>query len=165
MSPGFIVRFSLPMRKSIVPLTIQTNCSCGCLCAAACAPALMRQYTMVPCSPETTRRRILSVICSSGTDSSLSNPAITGMARSSLLRAAHEGGELAVEARRVLEERRMADALVDRQLRALDHLGGVLGGDQVGVLVLRPVRHQHRQPEALQHVVDVERPVAHCDAD
>src|SRR5262249_3973410 len=82
-SPGFIVRFSLPMRKSMVPLIIQTNCSCGCLWAAACAPALIVQYTTVPCLPDTTRRRILSVICSSGTEASLSKPAMTGMSCSS----------------------------------------------------------------------------------
>src|SRR5581483_1188739 len=34
---------------------------------------------MVPCLPDMTRRLILSLICSSGTDASLSKPAITGM--------------------------------------------------------------------------------------
>ena len=35
-----------------------------------------------------------------------------------LLSAAHESGELGVETRRVLEERRMTDALIDRELGA-----------------------------------------------
>src|SRR5262245_8035244 len=54
----------------------------------------------------------------------------------SLLSAAHEGGELGIEADGILEERRVADALIDRELGARDHLGGVFGGDQVRVLVL-----------------------------
>src|SRR5215831_20718168 len=56
-----------------------------------------------------------------------------------LLGAPYEGGELCVEARRILEERGVADALVDRELGARDHLGGVFGGDQVRVLVFRAV--------------------------
>ena len=45
------------------------------------------------------------------------------------LGAAHEGRKLGVEARGGLEERRMADALVDRELGAGDHLRRVFGGD------------------------------------
>jgi hypothetical protein len=59
----------------------------------------------------------------------------------SLLRAAHEGRKLRVEARGGFEERRVADALIDRELGAGDHLRRVFGGDQIRVLVLRPVRH------------------------
>jgi hypothetical protein len=51
-----------------------------------------------------------------------------------LLGAAHEGGKFGVEARRVFEEGRMADPLIDRELGAGDHLRGVFGGDQVRVL-------------------------------
>ena len=47
------------------------------------------------------------------------------------LGAAHEGRKLGVEARGGLEERRVADALVDRKLGAGDHLRRVFGGDQV----------------------------------
>src|SRR5580704_1853326 len=53
-----------------------------------------------------------------------------------LLGAAHEGGKFGVEARRVFEEGRVADPLIDRELGAGDHLRGVFGGDQVRVLVL-----------------------------
>src|SRR5215470_5515225 len=81
----------------------------------------------------------------------------------SLLSAAHEGGELGIEADDILEERRVADALIDRELGARDHLGGVFGGDQVRVLVLRAVRHQHRKLKARQNVVDVKRPVAEAE--
>src|SRR5436190_13359151 len=52
------------------------------------------------------------------------------------LGAAHEGRKLGVEARGSLEERRVADALVDRELGAGDHFRRVLGGDQVRVLIL-----------------------------
>ena len=58
-----------------------------------------------------------------------------------LLSAAHESGELGVETRRVLEERRMTDALIDRELGARDHFRRVLGSDEVRVLVLGPVGH------------------------
>src|SRR5262249_54169219 len=44
------------------------------------------------------------------------------------LGAAHEGGKFGVEARGSLEERRVADALVDRKLGAGDHLRRVFGG-------------------------------------
>ena len=58
-----------------------------------------------------------------------------------LLSAAHESGEFGVETRRVLEERRMTDALIDRELGARDHFRRVLGSDEVRVLVLGPVGH------------------------
>src|SRR5215831_20492936 len=78
-SPAVIERRSLPMRKSIVPLSIQTICSCGCRCAPACAPALIFHHTIIPCFPARTRRSILSVIRSHGSFSSAPNPDITGM--------------------------------------------------------------------------------------
>jgi hypothetical protein len=34
----------------------------------------------------------------------------------------------------------------------------------IRVLVLRPVRHQHRKPEAAQHVIDFERPAVQTEA-
>src|SRR5262249_52088006 len=55
------------------------------------------------------------------------------------LGAAQEGSKLGVEARGSFEERRVADALVDRELGAGDHLRRVFGGDQVRVLILRAV--------------------------
>lgn len=58
-----------------------------------------------------------------------------------LLSAAHESGEFGVETWRVLEERRMTDALIDRELGARDHFRRVLGSDEVRVLVLGPVGH------------------------
>src|SRR5215831_20571654 len=79
----------------------------------------------------------------------LGSPSENGKAKLiPFLGAAHEGGKFGVEARGSLEERRVADALVDRKLGAGDHLRRVFGGDQVRVLVLRPVRHQHRKLEA-----------------
>jgi hypothetical protein len=45
------------------------------------------------------------------------------------LGAAHEGRKLGVKARGCLEKRRVADALVDRELGAGDHLRRVFGGD------------------------------------
>src|SRR6516225_8601008 len=50
-------------------------------------------------------------------------------------------GKFGVEAWGGLEERRVADALVNRKPGARNHLRCVFGGDQVRVLVLRPVRH------------------------
>src|SRR5262249_19943550 len=52
------------------------------------------------------------------------------------LGTAHEGGKFAIEARGRLEERRVANAMVDRKLGAGDHLRRVFSGDQVRVLVL-----------------------------
>jgi len=53
---------------------------------------------------------------------------------------------------------RVADALVNRKLCAGNHFCRVLGGDQVGVLVLRPVRHKHRKRKAPQHVDNISAP-------
>src|SRR2546427_13021869 len=61
-----------------------------------------------------------------------------------LLGAAHESGELGIETRSVLEERRMTDALIDREFGAGDHFRRVFGGDEVRVLVVGPMGHQHR---------------------
>ena len=47
------------------PLSIQKICSCGCLCAAAWAPAFMVHQTIMVLSPESTRRVIIGVTCSS----------------------------------------------------------------------------------------------------
>src|SRR5581483_10501762 len=58
------------------------------------------------------------------------------------IRLAHEGRELAVETRRVLVERRMADALVDRELCARNRLRGVLRGADLGVAIFLAVRDQ-----------------------
>jgi hypothetical protein len=57
--------------------------------------------------------------------------ALTAGTIHSLLGAAHERSELGIEADGVLEERGVADTLIDRELGARDHLGGVFGGDQV----------------------------------
>jgi hypothetical protein len=78
--------------------------------------------------------------------------------------ATHEGGKLAVEARRILKERRVADAVVDQELGPGNHLCRVFGSDEVRVLVPRAVRHQYWKPQAAQHVIDLERPVAHSEA-
>ena len=48
-SPPTIDRRSFPMRKSILPLNIQTICSCGCWCEAACAPAFPSSFGVSGC--------------------------------------------------------------------------------------------------------------------
>ena len=76
------------------------------------------------------------------------NESLTGLGRSPsengkaksipFLGAAHEGRKLGVEARGGLKERRVADALVNRQFRTGNHLCRVLGGNQVRVLAPAP---------------------------
>ena len=74
-----MLRRSSPMRKSILPLSIHTICSCGCLWAAACAPALMFHHTIMHCLPARTRRLILSVTRSTGSAASSLEPEQPGI--------------------------------------------------------------------------------------
>src|SRR5262245_57097857 len=59
-----------------------------------------------------------------------------------LVRAPHECGELRIEARGVLVERRVADPLVDRELGARNRLGRVLRVAGFGIAVQRAMDDQ-----------------------
>src|SRR6516162_10831188 len=114
---------------------------------AASAPHLAGRFTRRPACAH----RLISWDCGRATPRNGKAKLIP------FLGAAHEGGKFGVEAWGGLEERRVADALVDRKLGARNHLRCVFGGDQVRVLVLRPVCNQHRKPTgiALLSRVDV----------
>jgi glutathione S-transferase len=74
---------------------------------------------------------------------------------------AHESQELGIEPRRVLPERQMACPVPQRQLGVRHHLRRVLTERGQHRLIVTPMGHEHRQLQALQHLLVGRRPSQH----
>src|SRR5581483_5884378 len=77
---------------------------------------------------------------------------------------AHEGGELAVKAPRVLPERRMADVGIERKRGRRRLARGEFAHGGQHDLVLRAVGDEHRHVDALEHIARIESAIEHGGA-